>query len=99
MLELGSAVGWEPPVITTVASIGEGVDDVVEAVTAHRNYLLESGRIAEVRRRRVEIMVKRARLNAVAAQMETDGLDPALIDRVLRRDIDPWAAALGRSIH
>lgn len=93
MLELGSVGEWEPPIVTTVASVGEGVDDVAEAIAAHRRHLEESGAGAAARRRRTEIIVKRARLNALAARLDDEGLDGALIDRILNREIDPWAAA------
>jgi LAO/AO transport system kinase len=93
MLELGTHRDWEPPIVTTVASVGEGVDDVVEAIAAHRNHLDETGGIENVRRRRAEITIKRARLAALAARMDNEGIDTELIERVTSRRIDPWAAA------
>lgn len=44
---------WEPPVLLTVASKGEGIDAVVAALDRHRAYLELSGRLALRRRERL----------------------------------------------
>jgi LAO/AO transport system kinase len=44
---------WEPPVLGTVASTGEGVDALVAALDRHYAYLETSGQLAERRRRRL----------------------------------------------
>lgn len=46
--------GWEPRTLTTVATTGEGVDELVEALNAHRTHLQESGKLSERRRKRME---------------------------------------------
>ncbi len=48
-----AAVEWEPPVLATVASQGEGIGDVVAALDRHRTYLESSGKLLERRRRRL----------------------------------------------
>jgi len=45
--------GWEPPVLATVASRGEGVAELVDALDRHRAHLEASGGLAERRRRRL----------------------------------------------
>lgn len=45
---------WEPPVIPTVASKGEGIAELAGALERHRDYLAASGAMAERRRRRLE---------------------------------------------
>lgn len=45
--------GWEPPVLATVASTGEGIDTLVAALDRHHDHLAASGRLAERRRRRL----------------------------------------------
>lgn len=49
---------WEIPVLKTVASTGDGVSEVVEAVDAHRAYLEESGELARRRLARAETRVR-----------------------------------------
>src|SRR5437588_7216713 len=44
---------WEPPVLATVASRGEGVADLVAALDRHYAYLEASGRLVERRRQRL----------------------------------------------
>ena len=55
MLALGERRGpddWRPPIVKTVASRGEGVDEVVEALDKHRAWLEETGDLHERRLRR-----------------------------------------------
>jgi LAO/AO transport system kinase len=52
-LELKPENGWRPPVVTAVATEGRGVDDITEAVAAHRSYLRESGELVARRQARV----------------------------------------------
>src|SRR5256712_8697984 len=55
---------WEPPVLATVASKGEGVDDLVTALDRHFVHLQQSGKLAARRRerlaRRSRALVERA---------------------------------------
>ncbi len=44
---------WEPPVLGTVASTGEGVDELAAALDRHYAYLQAGGRLAERRRQRL----------------------------------------------
>jgi LAO/AO transport system kinase len=44
---------WEPPVLATVASRGEGIADLAAALDRHYAYLEASGRLAERRRQRL----------------------------------------------
>ena len=51
MINLGdrAADGWKPPVLKTVASTGDGIGSLVEAIDEHGEHLLRSGEL-EVRR-------------------------------------------------
>ena len=51
--EAATGDDWEPPVLTTVASKGEGVADLAAALDRHREYLAGSGKQAERRKRRL----------------------------------------------
>jgi LAO/AO transport system kinase len=52
-LELKPGAGWRPPVIMTVATEGEGVDELAAAVARHREHLAATGELAARRRARV----------------------------------------------
>ncbi|NIV88525.1 MAG: methylmalonyl Co-A mutase-associated GTPase MeaB, partial [Actinobacteria bacterium] len=43
---------WWPPVVSTVATTGEGIDDLASAIEDHRRHLEEGGRYESLRRAR-----------------------------------------------
>jgi LAO/AO transport system kinase len=96
MLDMSELGDWRPPVLTTVASAGEGVDALWEAVGAHRGHLEDTGLLAERRARRIaeelrEIVVRRLedRARHAFGGAEYDRLYRSVVDR----RVDPWAAA------
>jgi LAO/AO transport system kinase len=97
MLDIDPLMGaWRPPVLQTVASDGTGVAELWAAVEEHRRFLIESGRLAERRRKRAaaelrEIVVRQIELRATR---RTGGQDfDRILDAVLARDVDPYSAA------
>jgi LAO/AO transport system kinase len=58
MLEFTRAASWTPPIVTTVATTGDGVDELWDAVGAHREYLVTTGLLDEHRRARVRNEVR-----------------------------------------
>ena len=87
---------WRPPIVKTVASRGEGVDDVVEEIDRHHAWLTESGQLAERRTRRardeieaIAVTALRARWGDVHGRSELDDLAAA----VAAGESDPYAAA------
>ncbi len=89
--------GWHPPVLTTVATTGAGVPQLLVAVEDHRRYL-EAHQLLEGRRRRrrraeiLRIVELRSRERAVDAAARSGRLDE-LADRVYRGELDPYTAA------
>jgi LAO/AO transport system kinase len=90
-----SEASWRPPIVKTVASRGEGVDDLMSAVASHQQHL-QSG--DGLRRRR--ILRASAEIEALALSAVRDrwgGGDAStlaeLADRVVRGDLDPYTAA------
>src|SRR2546423_10578530 len=51
VLSLGPDQPWTPPIITTEATRGEGVEELVEALAAHRTHIEQEGTLLERRRR------------------------------------------------
>jgi len=96
MLELGGHGEWWPPVIATVASTGEGIDDLWEAVRAHRAHLEASGELQAMRHRRLLGDVETAVAAAVHLQVRSTLDHPdweAMVAQVTERRLDPWTAA------
>lgn len=58
ILELRSGCGeWVPPVLKTVATINEGIEELFQAIEFHRRYLREKGFFTENRRERIRTLV------------------------------------------
>jgi LAO/AO transport system kinase len=92
----GDGDGWRLPIVATVASGGEGVAELWDAVEAHRAFATRSGLLDRRRRHRAgeelrEIIARR--LEERARDLCTGDRWDALTERVLARDVDPWAAA------
>ncbi|MBB6645801.1 methylmalonyl Co-A mutase-associated GTPase MeaB [Halobellus ruber] len=88
---------WEPRVVTTVATAGEGIDDLVDAFDAHAAYLRASGAGTERARSRHAAEIRRlvredANVLLDAEIRRRGGLD-ALADRVLAGETDPYTVA------
>ncbi len=87
---------WKPPIVLTVAQTGQGVDEVVERIDAHRAWMESTGELnrRRVRRARDEIeaiavTALRARWGDVHTRTELDDL----ADQVVAGKTDPYAAA------
>jgi LAO/AO transport system kinase len=87
---------WQPPIVKTVASRGEGVADVVEAVDRHHEWLVETGRLDARRRVRaaeeIEAIAMTHLRERIGDLRDGSALDE-LAGRVVAGDLDPYAAA------
>jgi len=98
MLDMGYAqADWRPPVLRTVATRGEGVGELAEAIERHWAFLQEEGRLADFRRRQAEQEFAEAlRYEAMRLLLE-HVLDPErhaeLVERICQRELDPYSAA------
>lgn len=89
------AEDWKPPIVLTVAQSGKGVDEVVEALSSHRQWLGESGQLAVRRARRARAEVEAVAVAALRRRWEIgdrSALD-ALAEAVAAGETDPYAAA------
>jgi LAO/AO transport system kinase len=87
-----------PPVVRLVAARGEGVDDLVEALEAHRDWARATGELDRRRRARAATEIEAITLAALRDRIEAARgaggatLD-ALADEVVAGRTDPYAAA------
>jgi LAO/AO transport system kinase len=97
VLALGPERDWKVPVVRTEASTGEGIAELLEAIDAHGKKIAEAGTLAERRARnlRSEVLgIAAARLRReLEGRAATDPRWAGLLDRVVRREIDPATAA------
>jgi LAO/AO transport system kinase len=98
MLALGQRApgAWRPPVLTTIASRGEGVDDVVADLNRHRAWMAQTGELS--RRRHTRAAAEIEALAVASVRQQLDGLHggaalPRLADDVLAGRSDPYRAA------
>jgi LAO/AO transport system ATPase len=100
MLSLGGrhseAGAWRPPIVRTVASRGEGVDDVLAAIDKHADWLTRTGELDRRRRARacaeIEAIALAALRDRIGDVHGSAALD-ALAARVVAGETDPYTAA------
>jgi len=101
MLALGasktSKEGWKPPIVTTTATTGDGLAEVVTRLDAHWDWLAESGELKRRRlaraREEITALAFAALRNRLASSSATrNGLDD-LAARVADGTLDPFQAA------
>ena len=101
MLDLSDASAhgdWRPPVVQTVATSGQGLDDLWDAVRRHRTHVEETGLLARRREARLRdemraIVAERLRERA-GDICSGDEFEAAAADVTARR-VDPYEAADG----
>jgi LAO/AO transport system kinase len=85
------------PVLKTVATTGDGVPELADAIDEHRRYLRESGRLGQHRlaqaRRQVLALARHELLARVLRATEENGQLDELVGAVAQRDLDPYSAA------
>jgi LAO/AO transport system kinase len=87
---------WREPIVSTVASRGDGIDELVEAVDKHRAWMVDSGELDRRRIRRVRDEIEAIAMTTLRRRFNelhgSDRLD-MLADKVLAGELDPYAAA------
>ena len=87
---------WRPPVVKTVAARNEGIDEVIEAIDKHTDWLARSGHLRERREARagdeIEAIVLAALRRRMGNLRHHDSVDRLAADVVDGRT-DPYAAA------
>jgi len=79
---------WESPVLTTVASKGDGITELAAALDRHHEYLATSGKLTEGRKRRLAART-RAVVNRTIRQWV---LDETQAEELLARRLDEVAS-------
>jgi len=96
MLHLGEARPWSVPVLMTVAERGDGVDELVAQIAAHRRYLESSGELERRRRLRAGREIEEIALTDLRAELGELGQGEALdglAEQVAAGKLGPYAAA------
>ncbi len=87
---------WRPPVVRAVAARGEGVDELVEAIDQHRQWLVGRGELEQRRQARAAAEVEAIALGQLRSRIGDlrggTALDQ-LAKRVAAGEVDPYTAA------
>ncbi len=88
---------WKVPILRTEAGRGEGVGELAAKIDEHRAFIEEAGTLAERRARNLRSEVLGIATSRMRRRLEaTVADDPAtaeLLERVVRRELDPASAA------
>ena len=95
--ESGEDASWKQPVLGTVASRGDGLEDLIEALERHQQWLIASGVLAERRRRRLyertREVVERATRHWVWQETGADQVIRDRIDEITAGRLSPYEVA------
>ncbi|MDQ3963989.1 MAG: methylmalonyl Co-A mutase-associated GTPase MeaB [Actinomycetota bacterium] len=94
MLDMSDA-DWRPEVVETVATKGEGIDELWAAIAKHRDYQESNGLLDARRRRRVEREIREIVAERYRQRVESEAADllARVTDEVSTRKLDPYTAA------
>ncbi|MCA1694603.1 MAG: methylmalonyl Co-A mutase-associated GTPase MeaB [Actinobacteria bacterium] len=94
MLDMSDAE-WRPEVTETVATKGEGIDELWAAIEKHRAYQEEKGLLGARRRRRAGREIREIVAERFRQRVETEAREllAKLTDQVVARQLDPYSAA------
>jgi LAO/AO transport system kinase len=97
VLSLGPSTSWRVPIVKTEAAKGEGVPELAEKISEHRDHIEAEGTLDERRARNLRNEVLELAASRMRRQLEAAVADDAsvrdLLDRVVKRDLDPASAA------
>ena len=97
VLSLGPQKGWRVPIVKTEASRGEGIEELIGAIEAHREHIESEGTLVERRRRNLMNEVLALAAGRLRRQLEESLRDDEsvreLLDEVVARRLDPSSAA------
>lgn len=96
MLELNTEhVGWRPPINRTIASKSEGIEAVVDSIEAHKAYLIESGKLADIRKKRIKNEVEAMLNDHVNRYIDANVIQTSefedLVVKMQAREIEPYS--------
>jgi LAO/AO transport system kinase len=97
VLSLGPSTSWRVPILRTEAVKGEGVAELAKTIAEHREHIEAEGTLDERRARNLrnevlELAAARMRRRLEAAVADDSSVRD-LLDRVVRRELDPASAA------
>jgi LAO/AO transport system kinase len=94
--QTASASGWTTPIHKTVATRGEGIAELTQAVLAHRVHLEQTGEMTRRERERaaaeLETIIQQESLRRVIERTDAARL-ASLVEQIVERKLDPYTAS------
>jgi LAO/AO transport system kinase len=88
---------WRVPIVKTEATHGTGIEELVERLREHREYILAAGQLEERRRRNLHnevLAIATARMRRrLEEELSEDADFKRLLEEVVQRRLDPASAA------
>ena len=88
---------WTPPVVETVATSGDGIDDFLSTLDDHYEYLRESGELTAKARSRyaaeIRQLLREDASRLLEAELDRRGGVEELAEAVVARETDPYTVA------
>lgn len=96
MLDFNKEVLWRPPVKMVVATESKGIDELIEAIFAHRTHMSEDNRFLERRMRNAKFEI----VDLIKERIEKQFLDQShkekqlesFATQIAQRELDPFTA-------
>jgi LAO/AO transport system kinase len=89
--------GWEPQIVETVAERGEGVDELLETLAEHRQYLDDSGEHEIQQRQRyaeeIRTLIREDVNELLTEELEAQGGLEEFVTQVVERETDPYSVS------
>lgn len=89
------ADGWDPPIIRTVATEGQGIDELIEAIGRCHQFLesssVRSQKIREAARQHLMSLLEERLLEKVLNDVFPDGQLDGIIEEIAERRQDPYS--------
>ena len=96
MIQLSANLAWAPPIVETVASTGQGIGELWEAIASHRSHLEQDGELASRRAARARdeaVRIARGRFDTALASALDASASSELLAALKERRLDPDQAA------
>jgi LAO/AO transport system kinase len=88
---------WIPPIVTTTAHAGEGVEELLDEVDRHRVWLAGSGELEQRRRRRtadrIRDVLERELKRRVRGLMADEAVTAGVLERIVSGAATPYSVA------
>lgn len=84
----GDTTDWDPPIVETVATEGDGLDELLEQLLAHRDYLERTEQVDVAVRNRAIYAIRNRITNTVDRRLQAALADQADLDTAAERVLD-----------